>query len=42
MSDPDDGHEGFFPRGTVAFFAIMIAVYAGLWLVMYGLMTARG
>jgi hypothetical protein len=38
MSEPD---ESFFPRGAVAFFITLIVVYAGLWLLIAGIMVGR-
>jgi len=32
----------FFPRGAIAFFALMAVFYTGLWLAMYFLMVQRG
>lgn len=32
----------FFPRGAIAFFALMGVFYASLWLAMYVLMAQRG
>ena len=32
----------FFPRGAVAFFVAMMIVYAGVWLLIAGIMVARG
>jgi hypothetical protein len=31
----------FFPRGALFFFALLLAFYAALWLVIYVLMIAR-
>jgi hypothetical protein len=31
----------FFPRGAVAFFVTMMIVYAGVWLLIAGIMVAR-
>jgi hypothetical protein len=38
----DTRSDGFFPRGAVASFLVMIAVYAVVWLLMYALMVRRG
>jgi len=32
----------FFPRGAVAFFALMVLFYGGLWFALYALMAHRG
>jgi hypothetical protein len=32
----------FVPRGAVAFFAAMIVLYAGIWLLLLGIMIRRG
>jgi hypothetical protein len=37
-----DGAETFFPRGAVASFLAMVAVYVVVWLLMYALMSGRG
>ncbi len=31
----------FFPRGAVAFFVTMMVVYAGVWLLIAGIMVGR-
>jgi len=36
-----DGREDFFPKGAVAFFVIMIAFYAFVWLSIYFTLLAR-
>jgi hypothetical protein len=36
---PDD--EDFFPRGAIAFFAVMIAAYGLIWLGIYCLLLHR-
>ena len=33
--------ERFFPRGAVAFFVTMMVVYAGVWLLIAGIMVGR-
>jgi len=33
--------EGFFPRGAIFFFGLLVAFYALLWGVIYFLMIAR-
>lgn len=35
------GDENFFPRGAIAFFALMIAAYGLIWLGIYFLMLHR-
>ena len=32
----------FVPKGAIAFFVLMIVVYAAIWLRMLGLMVSRG
>ncbi len=34
--------EGFFPKGAVAFFLLMMAFYAFVWLSAYLVMVSRG
>lgn len=41
MTDSDDSKEGFIPKGSIAFFAVMICFYIALWLVFYFLMVGR-
>ena len=36
-----DNEEKFFPTGAIFFFVALLVFYAGLWLVIYGLMIAR-
>jgi hypothetical protein len=36
-----DGREDFFPKGAVAFFVLMIAFYAFVWLSIYFTLLAR-
>jgi hypothetical protein len=31
----------FFPKGAIFFFALLLLLYAGIWLVIYSLMIAR-
>jgi hypothetical protein len=38
----EEPHEPFFPRGAVAFFVTMMIVYAGVWLLIAGIMVSRG
>lgn len=41
--EPDEQENGkrFFPSGAIFFFALLIAFYATLWLIVYWLMIAR-
>jgi len=41
--EPGESENGrrFFPRGAIFFFALLIAFYAALWLVVYRIMVAR-
>jgi hypothetical protein len=39
-TEPENGKR-FFPSGAIFFFALLIAFYATLWLVVYWLMIAR-
>ncbi len=41
MKRPNEAEEKFFPSGALLFFALLLAFYAALWLVIYGLMIAR-
>ena len=36
-----ENRKGFFPRGAIFFFALLIVFYAALWLVVYWLMIVR-
>jgi hypothetical protein len=38
--EPENGRR-FFPSGAIFFFALLIAFYAALWLVIYWIMVAR-
>jgi hypothetical protein len=40
QGDPENGRR-FFPSGAIFFFALLIAFYAALWLVIYWIMVAR-
>jgi hypothetical protein len=42
MDGRDTRSDAFFPRGAVASFLAMVAVYAVVWLVMYAVMARRG
>jgi len=42
MAGSQSTRNSFFPKGAIAFFATMIVVYAGFWVLMYALMAARG
>lgn len=37
----DNRSDNFVPRGSIAFFAVMICFYIALWLVFYFLMVGR-
>ena len=39
--ESDESDKKFFPSGAIFFFALLIAFYAALWLVIYSLMIAR-
>jgi hypothetical protein len=39
--EPGETEPKFFPGGAIAFFVVLLAFYAVLWLVIYGLMIAR-
>ena len=41
MNEPDEREHKFFPSGAIFFFVLLLAFYALLWLVLYGLMIAR-
>jgi hypothetical protein len=41
MSEGPDREKGFFPRGAVAFFGLMIAFFSVVWLLFYALMIHR-
>jgi zona occludens toxin (predicted ATPase) len=43
MNDADESHNGksFFPSGAILFFALLLLLYAALWLVIYSVMIAR-
>ena len=32
----------FLPRGAVAFFVVMMVLYAAIWLLLMGIMVSRG
>ena len=40
MTEPNETDK-FFPSGAIFFFALLLAFYAALWLVIYLLMIAR-
>lgn len=42
MEKKDKELEGFSPRGAVAFFIIMIAVYVVMWFTLYVDLIGRG
>lgn len=42
MNGSPPSEEKFFPSGAIAFFVGLLIFYALLWLVIYGLMIARG
>ncbi len=35
-------NEKFFPKGSIAFFLIMIVLYAVIWILIYMVMLKRG
>ena len=37
----DDRKHAFVPKGSIAFFAVMICFYIALWLVFYFIMVGR-
>jgi hypothetical protein len=41
MTGEPENETKFFPRGAIFFFAMLLAFYAALWLVIYWLMIAR-
>lgn len=41
-AERDAAAKPFVPRGAIFFFILLLAFYAGLWLVLYALMIARG
>jgi hypothetical protein len=43
VMEPKESENGkrFFPSGAIFFFALLIAFYAALWLVIYWIMVAR-
>jgi hypothetical protein len=40
-SEAPDAQQEFVPRGAVAFFAAMLALFAAVWLALYWLMLHR-
>jgi hypothetical protein len=42
MTDPHRDLEAFVPTGAIAFFAVMVVVYAAFWAAMYLLLVQRG
>jgi len=40
-SSESQNEKKFFPSGAIFFFALLIAFYAALWLVVYWIMVAR-
>lgn len=42
MTDPRHDMEAFIPTGAIAFFAVMIVLYAVFWGAMYVLLVQRG
>jgi len=38
----NEKHEEFFPSGAIYFFLFMIAFYALLWFMVYGVLLERG
>jgi len=41
MDPAKPGKQTFVPSGAIFFFALLVAFYAALWLVIYWLMIAR-
>ena len=41
MAEQREQEEEFHPRGAVAFFAVMLACFAVIWLLFYALMIHR-
>jgi len=41
MESSESNEKKFFPSGAIFFFALLIAFYAALWLVVYWIMVAR-
>ena len=41
MSETPSSEAGFFPRGAVAFFVLMVAFFSLVWLFFYVLMIRR-
>ena len=41
MKETNETEQKFFPSGAIFFFALLLAFYAALWLVIYALMIAR-
>lgn len=42
ISNPMSDEPAFFPRGAIAFFVAMMALYAAIWLLLMGVMVSRG
>lgn len=40
MNDKDEA-KSFYPKGAIAFFAVMTVFYLGLWLVFYMILVGR-
>lgn len=41
VMEPGQRQDGFFPRGAIFFFALLLLFYGALWLTIYWIMIAR-